>query len=176
MSEIVGSGWWEIGKMSKLQKSGAREEINLSPLTDLLLAPVRVTSYCSGNKRAAVILWKSQSPMLCSISFSPPIEGNLPISSFGPMPNFKHSTYVKFVIHIPYCKTWNVLRKILKWCFVLVFVSLQKPDSSRQSKRKVLMWMACFLRNYAHLHQSSLPLKSQCIIIPLNLHPLGWNK
>ena len=98
MSEIVGSGRWEIGKMSKLQKSGAREEINLSPLTDLLLAPVRVTSYCSGNKRAAVILWKSQSPMLCSISFSPPKEGNLPISSFAPMPKFKHSTYVMIVI------------------------------------------------------------------------------
>ena len=112
MSEIVGSGWREIRKMSKLQKSGAREEINLSPLTDLLLAPVRVTSYCNGNKRAAVILWKSQSPMLCSISFSPPKEGNLPISSFAPMPKFKHSTYVT-----------NVLQKILKRCFVLVFVS-----------------------------------------------------
>ena len=112
MSEIVGSGRWEIGKMSKLQKSGAREEINLSPLTDLLLAPVRVTSYCSGNKRAAVILWKSQSPMLCSISFSPPIEGNLPISSFAPMPKFKHSTYVMIVIHTvrhgTFCeKFWN---------------------------------------------------------------------
>ena len=82
--------------MSKLQKSGAREEINLSPLTDLLLAPVRVTSYCNGNKRAAVILWKSQSPMLCSISFSPP---NLPISSFAPMLKFKRSRYVMIVIH-----------------------------------------------------------------------------
>ena len=82
--------------MSKLQKSGAREEINLSPLTDLLLAPVRVTSYCNGNKRAAVILWKSQSPMLCSISFSPQKEGNLPISSFAPMPKFKH---IMIVIH-----------------------------------------------------------------------------
>ena len=99
MSKIVDSGWWEIGKMSKLQKSGAREEINLSPLTDLLLAPVRVTSYCNGNKRAAVILWKSQSPMLCSISFSPPKEGNLPIPSFAPMPKFKRSRYVMFVIH-----------------------------------------------------------------------------
>ena len=82
--------------MSKLQKSGAREEINLSPLTDLLLAPVRVTSYCNGNKRPAVILWKSQSPIMCSISFSPP---NLPITSFAPMPKFKRSRYVMIVIH-----------------------------------------------------------------------------
>ena len=82
--------------MSKLQKSGAREEINLSPLTDLLLAPVRVTSYCNGNKRAAVILWKPQSPMLCSISFSPP---NMPLSSFAPMAKFKRSRYVMIVIH-----------------------------------------------------------------------------
>ena len=111
--------------MSKLQKSGAREEINLSPLTDLLLAPVRVTSYCSGNKRAAVILWKSQSPMLCSISFSPPKEGNLPISSFAPMPKFKHSTYVMIVI-----QDMERFAKNSETMFCFCFSSKQKKSSS----------------------------------------------
>ena len=158
--------------MSKLQKSGAREEINLSPLTDLLLAPVRVTSYCNGNKRAAVILWKPQSPMLCSISFSPL---NLPISSFAPIPKFKRSRYVMIVIHTVRHGTKNA--ETMFCTGFRISPETRFPSSKQHKSFSVTDLLPQKLRPPSSIRFTlKITMYDFVPIIPLILHPLGWSK